>query len=141
MPFDQRSLIHREMWFQSGPRIPKNLIFLKNGQSVSNPSGSVISNMFCKAKSAKNKLFFVLRFQTIFKQKFSNLRPLLATTFSQGFRIVRILDIRLQEVGVKRRLNGTSKVNRQTHGHTDGHTDTQTDILTYRKHRPRGPML
>ena len=37
----------------------------------------------------------------------------------------------------KRPLNVTSKVNR----HTDGHTDRRTDILTYRKHRPRGPML
>ena len=27
MPFDQRSLIHREAWFPGGPRIPQNLIF------------------------------------------------------------------------------------------------------------------
>ena len=33
--------------------------------------------------------------------------------------------------------NGTSKVNRDTHGQTH----RQTDISTYRKHRPRGPML
>ena len=38
----------------------------------------------------------------------------------------KILDIRLWEVGAKRRLNGTSKVDTQT----DGHTDRQTDILT-----------
>jgi hypothetical protein len=31
------------------------------------------------------------------------------------------------EVGEKRPLNGTSKVNRQTHGQTDGQTDKQTD--------------
>ena len=48
-----------------------------------------------------------------------------------------MLDIRLREVEAKRRLNVTSKVNTRT----DGWTDTQTDILTYRKHRPRGPML
>ena len=35
----------------------------------------------------------------------------------------KILDIRLREVGAKRPLNGTSKVNR----HTDRRTDTQTD--------------
>ena len=28
-----------------------------------------------------------------------------------------------------------------THGRTNRWTDRQTDILTYRKHRPRGPML
>ena len=41
------------------------------------------------------------------------------------------MDIRRWEVGAKRRLNGTS--NRRT--------NRQTDISTYRKHRPRGPML
>ena len=44
-----------------------------------------------------------------------------------------ILDIQFREVGKKRRLNGTSKVNRQTR--------RQTDISTYRKHWPREPML
>ena len=52
-----------------------------------------------------------------------------------------MLDIRLREVGAKRPLNGTSKVNRWTDGQTHRRTDTQTDISTYRKHRPRGPML
>ena len=32
-PFDQRSLIHREAWFPGGLRIPKNPIFLKNGNN------------------------------------------------------------------------------------------------------------
>ena len=43
------------------------------------------------------------------------------------------MDIQLQEVGANICLNGTSKVNT--------HTDRHTDISTYRKHRPRGPML
>ena len=46
---------------------------------------------------------------------------------------LKILDIRLQEKGVKKRLNGTSKVNTQT--------DTRTEKSTYRKHQPQGPML
>ena len=50
---------------------------------------------------------------------------------------LKILDIRLWEVEAKRPLNGTSKVNRQT----DRRTDVQTEISTYRKHRPREPML
>ena len=44
-----------------------------------------------------------------------------------------ILDIQLREVGAKRRLNGTSKVN--------SHTYTNMDKSTYRKHRPRRSML
>ena len=81
MPFDQRSLIHWEAWFPGGPRIPKNPIFLKNGKNIQNaktpklleicqnqrytlrpevfnPSGSVVSTIFCKAKSAKKTFFF-----------------------------------------------------------------------------------
>ena len=33
------------------------------------------------------------------------------------------------------------EVNRHTHRHTDRQTHRRTDISTYRKHRPRGPML
>ena len=40
-------------------------------------------------------------------------------------------------MGAKIHLNGTSKVNTQT----DKQTDSQTDISTYRKHRPKAPML
>ena len=57
--------------------------------------------------------------------------------FPKDYEYLKILDIRFWEVGAKRRLKGTSKGNTRT----DGHTDTQTDILTYRKHRPRGPIL
>ena len=80
--FDQRSLIHREAWFPGGPRIPQNPIFLKTEKiiqnaktqkcleicqnqryalrpEVSNTSGSVVSTMFCKAKSAHKKNFFL----------------------------------------------------------------------------------
>ena len=33
-PFDQRSLIHREVWFPDGPRIPQNLNYLKNRKKI-----------------------------------------------------------------------------------------------------------
>ena len=36
MPFDQRSLIHREAWFPGGSRIPQNPIFLKMGKIIQN---------------------------------------------------------------------------------------------------------
>ena len=35
------------------------------------------------------------------------------------------MDIGLREVGAKRRLNGTKKVNTHTHGQTDGRTEAQ----------------
>ena len=53
--------------------------------------------------------------------------------FPKDSESLTILDIQLREVGAKRRLNGTSKVNR--------HTDRRTDISTYRKHWLGGPML
>ena len=57
--------------------------------------------------------------------------------FPKDSESVKILDIWLREVGAKRPLNGTSKVNRQT----DTHTHRYMDKSTYRKHRPKGPML
>jgi hypothetical protein len=46
--------------------------------------------------------------------------PLLFPNDSES---LKILDIRLWEVGAKRPLNGTSKVNRQTHTQTYGQMD------------------
>ena len=54
------------------------------------------------------------------------MRPLISISFPQGFESLKKLDIRLQEVGAKRRLDGTSKVNTQS----DTQTDTQTGIWT-----------
>ena len=34
MPFDQKSLILREVWFPGGPRIAKNLIFEKEMEKI-----------------------------------------------------------------------------------------------------------
>ena len=70
-----------------------------------------------------------------FKQKCSNLRPLLNIFSPKDSESLKILDMRLQEVGAKRRLNGTSKVNTQT----DGQTDRQTDRRTNRHIKSVGP--
>ena len=51
---------------------------------------------------------------------------------------LKILDIRLREVGAKRRLNGTSKVNRQTDRRTDTQTDRHTDGQTHRRTFQKG---
>ena len=49
--------------------------------------------------------------------------------FPKDSESVKILDIQLREVGAKRPLNGTSKVNRRTDGQTDGRTDRRTNRL------------
>ena len=55
-----------------------------------------------------------------------NFFPLL---FPKDSKSIKILDIRLREVGAKRPVNGTSTVNRQTDKHTDGHTDRRHSPL------------
>ena len=112
-PFDQRSLIHREAWFPH--------CFVRQNQ----PNKTIFFGDF---RPLPNKNV----------QIWDHFFPLL---FAKDSESLKILDIWCREVGAKRRLNCTSKVNRRTDGRTEGQTDTQTDILTYRKHRPRGPML
>ena len=46
--------------------------------------------------------------------------------FPKDSESLKVLDIRLREVGEKRPLNDTSKVNAQTHRRTDKHTDGRT---------------
>ena len=55
-------------------------------------------------KVEKKKLFFVTRFSTIFKQKCSYLRPLLSSTFPQGFRISKNIRHLTSGSGGKMRL-------------------------------------
>ena len=76
------------------------------------------------------------QFETTFKQKCSNVRPLLSITFPQGFRISN--NIRHPNLG----SGGKKTVKRYLKSeHTHRPTHRQTDNSTYRKHRPRGPML
>ena len=65
------------------------------------------------------------------------MRPFFSLLFPKDSESLKIFDIRLWEKGAKRPLNGASKVNR----HRDKQTHTHMAISTYRKHRPRGPML
>ena len=70
------------------------------------------------------------------KQKCSNLRPLLSITFPQGFRRSKNFGHPTLGSGGKKTFKRYLKCEQ-----TDRHTHGQTDISTYRKHRPRGPML
>ena len=65
-------------------------------------------------------------------QKLDHFFPLL---FPKDSESLKILDIQFREVGAKRPLNGTSKVNRQTHRQTN----TQTDRRTFRLIESIGP--
>ena len=85
-----------------------------------------------KAKFAKINTFFFLRSnftRTLYEQNFQIRDHFFPFLFSKDSEYQKSLDIGLWEVGAKKHLNGTSKVNRHT------------DKLTYRKHRPRGSML
>ena len=83
-----------------------------------------------KTEKSEEKNFFLRGNFKQFSNKnvhiWDNFFPLL---FPKDSESLKILDIRLREV------------NRQTDRQTDRRTDRRTDKSTYRKHRPRGPML
>ena len=98
-----------------------------------------------KVKKVEKKYFFLRGDFRQFSNKYVHIWDHFFPFFSpKDSESLKILDIRFREVGAKRPLNGTSKVNRHTDGHTDGHTDRrrhgQTDKSTYRLNRPRGPI-
>ena len=69
--------------FPQGFRISKNI-----GHPTGGSGGKKTVKRYLKSgKSEEKKAFFARRFETIFKQKCSYLRPLLSITFPQGFRI------------------------------------------------------
>ena len=89
---------------------------------VSNPSGSVVSTMFCKQNQQKKNLFFTWQFLTTSQQKCSILRPLLFSTFPQGFRIFNNFGHPTLGSGGKIGL----KIYHMKRGHTNTLTQTQT---------------
>ena len=101
---------------------------------MSNPSGSVVST--------KKNFFWRGNFRQLSNQNVQIWDHFFQLLFPKDSKSLKILNIRLREVGAKRCLNSTSKVNtqtdKQTDSQTDRQTDRQTDISTYRKHRPRG---
>ena len=152
MPFDQRSLIHLEVWFPGGPTIPENPIFLENGKNPPKRKNSKTSRdmpkfairpfdqrslihqeawflpCFVKQNQQKNKLFFCKAILDHFRTKMFKSETTFFHYFSPRIpNLCKILDIGFREMGPKRCLNGTSKVNRQTDGQTDRHTDRQID--------------
>ena len=91
---------------------------------VSNPSGSVVSTMFCKTKSAKKNNFFLSgNFRPLRNKNVQILDHFFPLLFPKDSESLRILDIQLREVGAKKTLNGTSKGNTRTDKQTDGRTN------------------
>ena len=89
--------------------------------------------MFCKAKLSNKKLFFARQFRPLPNKNVQMLDHFFPLLFPKDSEYLKILDIRLWEVGAKRPLTVLQK---WTHRQTDGHTDRQPDISTYsyRKH-------
>ena len=74
--------------FPHGFRITKNIGHPTSGSGVK----KTVKRYFKSEKKRRKKtFFFARRFQTIFKQKCSYLRPLLSITFPQGFQISKII--------------------------------------------------
>ena len=79
--------------------------------------------LLSKAKFAQKQTFFGATISHLLLYHFF---PLL---FPKDSKSLKILDIRLQEVGAKRCLSGTSKVNRRTNGQKDKFTYRKADAL------------
>ena len=99
--FDQRSLIHREVWFL---------------------------HCFVRQNQPKNKLFLCRNFRPLPNKNVPIWDHFFSLLFPKDSESLKILDIRLWEVVAKRCLNSTSKVNTQTDGQTDRRTNRQTVI-------------
>ena len=85
---------------------------------------------------AQKLTFFAQQLYTLYQLKFSNLRQVLSITFPQKFWISKNFGHLTLGSGGKKTFKQYIKSE-----HTDKHTDKRTDILTYKKHRLRGPML
>ena len=91
-----------------------------------------IPTKFCSVRQnlPKNKLF-LCGLLAPFTSKSSQIWDhFFLVLFPKDSKSLKFLDIRLWEVGSKRRLNGTSKVNRRTDGRTEKRTNGWTDGRT-----------
>ena len=109
--------------FPQGFRISKNI-----GHPTLGKGGKKTLKRYLKSEENEEKiLFFARRFQTIFKQKCSYLRPLLSITFLQGFRISKNIGHPTSGSGGKKNVKRYLKSE-----HTDRQTDRRTDKRRFR---------
>ena len=91
------------------PKGTKNPAYGRNW--ISQPMRIVLpipKNPASKAKFAKKISYFVRLYNTLYEQKFSNLRPFLAITFPQGFRIFEKFGHWTLKQGASRRSSGVN---------------------------------
>ena len=93
--------------------------------------------LLSKAKLAQKQTFLLGNFTPFDSKRFKIWDLFFLLLFPKDSKNLKSLDIGLWEVGAKRPLNGVRNCDEQTNKQTDKHTD----ISTYRKNRPRGPML
>ena len=84
--------------------------------------GSVVSNMFCKAKSAHKKLFLRGNFRPLANKNVQMLDHFFPILFTKDSEYLNFLDIGLWEVGEKGPLSGVIKFG----GQTEKQTNTRT---------------
>ena len=101
---------------------------------VSNPSGGVVSTMFCLAKSAKNKLFLCGDFRPLPNknvQFWDHFFPALFPRNSESLKIFRHPTLGSGgKIGLKIQYMKRGQTNKEQH----------TDIATTRLNRPSGPI-
>ena len=95
---------------------------------VSNPSGSIVFTIFCKAESAKKNYLFCLANLHHFQTKmFSYNQTTSSITFPQWFQIFKFFwSFDFGKGGQKERLIKRYLKSEQTDGHTDRQTHRQT---------------
>ena len=76
----------------------------------------------------KNKLFLRANCKPFTSKSIQIWDHFLSLLFPKDSESLKTLEIRLWEVGAKRRLNFTLKVNKQTDRQTDGHRDGHFDL-------------
>ena len=83
--------------------------------------GTVVTVVTEVVKKITKKNFFLRRdFKRLSNKNVQICDQFFPLLFPKDSESLKILDIGLQEMGAKRRLNGTSKVNRRTNRRTDG---------------------
>jgi hypothetical protein len=78
--------------------------------------------MFCKQNQQQKNFFLHGNFRPLPNKNVQMGDHFFSLLFPKNSESLKIFDIQLQEVGAKRPLNGTSKVNRQTDGQTNTYT-------------------
>ena len=111
--------------------LPQGFQILKNmGHPTLESGGKKTVKRYLKSeKSEEKKLFFARRFQPIFKQKCSYLRPLLSITFPQGFQISRNIGHPTSGSGGKKTVKRYLKSEQTAYRQTDGRTNRLTESI------------